>query len=81
MYIERGPGRSLFQAPPGPGWAGKRPQIVEFRFFPRPQTNLKTVLTALALWCPGGLLDLHGKIPGGPPGLPAAREAPGGRPR
>jgi hypothetical protein len=35
MQIERGPGRDLLQAPTGPGWAGKRLQIDDFRsYFP-----------------------------------------------
>ena len=47
MQIERGPGRGLSQAPPGPGWAGKRPKINDFRSYPPPQKkHLKTRLTA-----------------------------------
>ena len=47
MQIDRGPGRGLSQAPPGPGWAGKRPKIDDFRSYPPPRKNLKTILTAL----------------------------------
>ncbi len=36
MQIEQGPGRGLSQAPPGPGWAGKRTKIDDFRSPPRP---------------------------------------------
>ncbi len=31
VQIERGRGRDLSQAPPEPGWAGKRPKIGDFR--------------------------------------------------
>ncbi len=30
MQIERGPGRGLSHAPPGPGWDGKQPKIDDF---------------------------------------------------
>ena len=44
-------GRSQFR--PGPGWAGKRPQIDDSRSFPPPNkkrdSNLKTRLAALEL--------------------------------
>ncbi len=44
VHIERGPGRGLSQAPPGPGWAGKRPEIDDLR-----SHKLKNLLTALEL--------------------------------
>jgi hypothetical protein len=45
-----GTGRGLSQAPPGPGWAGKRPKIDEFRSYPPPpppEQKPKTRSTAL----------------------------------
>ncbi len=38
--IELGLGRCLFQAPPGPGWAGKRPKIVDLRSSPPPHERI-----------------------------------------
>ncbi len=41
--IEIGLRRSLSQAPPGPGWAGKRPKIDDIRFYaPPPEETKKT---------------------------------------
>ncbi len=59
MQIERGPGRGLSQASPGPGWAGKLPKINDFRSYPPPEKILKTILTALELTCPA-LATEHG---------------------
>jgi hypothetical protein len=39
--LERGPGRGLSQAPPGPGWAGKRPKIDDVRSYTPPATKQK----------------------------------------
>ncbi len=41
MQIERGPGRGFSQAPLGPGWAGKRPKIDDFRSYPHPEKPKK----------------------------------------
>ncbi len=54
---ERGPGRGLSQAPPGPGWAGKRPQIGDFRS--PPGKSLKTNLIALELSWVAAALHAH----------------------
>ena len=40
---------SLSQTPPGPGWAGKRPKIDDFRSYPPPENKTKTTLAALEL--------------------------------
>ncbi len=51
MQIERGPGRCLSQALPGPDWAEKRPKICDVRMFGTPPTkNLNNLLTALEGW-------------------------------
>ncbi len=42
MQIERGPGRGLSHAHPGPGWAGKRPPNDGFRTYPPPPRKTKT---------------------------------------
>ncbi len=47
MQIEGVPGRGLSKPPPGPGWAGKRPKIDDFRSHD-PNKNLKIILIALA---------------------------------
>ncbi len=42
------PAGAFPRTPPGPGWAGKRPKIVDFWSYPSPlRKNLKTLLTAL----------------------------------
>ncbi len=51
MQIEWGPGRGLSQVLPGPGGAGKRPQIDDIRSYTPPQENLKTILAAVELLC------------------------------
>ncbi len=49
MQIERGPGRGISQAPPGLGWAGKRPKICDFVSYLPPKQKQKQVVTALEI--------------------------------
>ncbi len=42
MQTERRPGRGLSQAAPGPGWAGKRSQIDDFRSYRPPKRPQNT---------------------------------------